>query len=266
MALSHQIANGQFENLKGDWVSQNGDIISIGDEDYLNNTLINKSEKIRFLKLLYFSNTITLQSISISKAQKNTKIINEFNFEVLKLSEEELILKPTSKWSQSFFNKMDTITFNKRDFKSENYFNFEKLIFKTLPAVGYNFSPKIELSVTSDKEITASCIYYDSRNKIDSTISGNFVGILNDSIYSRLINLIVKSKVDSLELFPTPFHLCCDGSIKTLKTYFNNGRWNYFKSMFEPDLFEELIKFLSNLPRVVKLERIEGNISFDELD
>jgi hypothetical protein len=105
MALSHQIANGQFENLKGDWVSQNGDIISIGDEDYLNNTLINKSEKIRFLKLLYFSNTITLQSISISKAQKNTKIINEFNFEVLKLSEEELILKPTSKWSQSFLIK-----------------------------------------------------------------------------------------------------------------------------------------------------------------
>jgi hypothetical protein len=257
---------GQIGNLKGDWVSQNGDIISIGDEDYLNNTLSNQSEKLRYLKLIYVANTIAFQSISISKTQKNTKIINEFNFQVLKHSEEELILKPTSNWSQSFLNSKDTITFNKRDFKSENYFNFEKLFFKITSTPSFSLSPEIKLSITSDKEITASCIYYDSGIKIDSTISGNFIGTLNDTIYSQFINLMLKAKVDSIELYPTPFQLCCDGSVKTLKTYFNNGRWNYFKTMFEPDLFEELIKFLSNLPKSVKLERVEGNLSFDELN
>jgi len=253
-------AFSQKKELVGNWVSDNNEMIAISSNDKVEKqTITNSKLRNQQFYLEIFKDTLSFQDKYYSSSENYKKLhIIQYNLKVLKLTDSVLIVEPVSRASRKFFSTSDPIKFINQNFIKNDEFNFEKLIFKASSCFGS--CPVIQIRINLNKKIEMNAKYSDKFGiKIDEEKSGSYFGKLNDSLYSELIDLLIKSKIETLNI--SNEMLCCDGAVKTIEVY-HNGKKNYIQTMFEPRMLRELIGFLYSLREKAELTKTNQEFEF----
>jgi len=239
------LAFSQKKELVGNWISDNNEMIAISADDKVEKqTITNSKLRNQQFYLEIFKDTLSFQDKYYSSSENYEKLhVIQYNLKILKLTDSVLIAKPVSRASRKFFNTSDPIKFINQNLIKNDEFNFEKLIFTASSCNGT--CPVLQMRISGDQKIEMNAKYSDESGLlIDKDKSGSYFGKLNDSLYSELIDLLIKSKIETLNI--SNEMLCCDGAVKTIEVY-HNGKRNYVQTMFEPRMLRELIGFLYDL-------------------
>lgn len=258
----------QLNILKGNWISDDHETISINDTISMSNSLINNDLVIEDFYLQIKTDTLSFQQNYYDRANDEVTLKRTlFDFKIIESNDSLLFLKPVTENAQNFFKKSTVIKFKRQDFIKKSDIKFEKLVLHT--STCYGSCPIIHLQITSDRKIKLNAHFYEfGRSLIEiKELSGNFIGELDAETYDEFINLLIQSRIDTYNI--TNDQLCCDGSIKTIITYFNNKR-HYVKTMFAPKILSNLILFLYDINSKAKLVRTNEIFDFendkDEVD
>ena len=261
LIIFYNISFGQFENLKGNWVSEENEMISIvGNEKSTLTSKINSDDF--YLKIK--SDTLSFQSKYYTSSDNYKKvIIDRYDLKILDLNDSLLVVKPISNFSKEFFGSENIITFKNQEFINDKTFMFDKLVFHTSSCFGS--CPIINLEIASDRNIKINRSYIKDRTESskDFEKSENFIGKIPEIEFKKLIELIIKSKITTLKDTKDNNMFCCDGAIKTIIVY-HNGKRNYFKAMFEPKMVSELIKFLYQIGGKTEMEKASKEFKFEQ--
>lgn len=254
---------GQFQGIKGNWVSDKNEMLSIQDTLNSNNYITNSNWRNNNFYLEILNDTISFQLRYYTSADDFEKlIIDPYDFKILELTDSTLTVNPITKFSKNFMASDDPILFTKQEYISNPTFYFEKLIFRT--STCYGSCPELNLRITADKKLEFNAIYYDNTGYLkNEKKSGNFIAKISAETYNKLIELLIEAKISTFNIIPGPMDLCCDGAIKTIITY-HNGKRNYIKTMHHPRILRELIFYLYNLPQKVNLKRTEKKFTFEK--
>ena len=138
-------------------------------------------------------------------------------------------------------------------------FLFSRLTFHTTACFGS--CPAISLNLYSDRQIEVSRTIYkpNFKGKVDSALTGNYKGHLNEKDFKKVISLLKKINWDTLT-FPKIF--CCDAPIRTIIILYN-GKLEKFKSMQPPKETNDLFSFLSGLASKTSLIKYNKIFHFD---
>jgi len=131
---------------------------------------------------------------------------------------------------------------NQTDSKS----SFEKIIFHTTGCFGT--CPTYHLQVDADKSLKlfAETVYRNEKRistEQDTTKTGYFNGVVNDSTFALLNKALKTIGLDTLEFDDAT---CCDGSVKTIIVYYE-GKRKFLRSMFPPEKAARLISILYDI-------------------
>jgi hypothetical protein len=143
--------------------------------------------------------------------------------------------------------------------QSKERFEFSQLTFHLSECNGS--CPAISMNVYSDKTIELSRTIYKSKGNVDSTVSGNFKGTLNEKSYKKIVSLLEEVNWDTIVI---PKVLCCDKPLKTIILSYN-GESKKFKSMEVPKSITPLINYLINVATNEKLPVYNKAIDFEEV-
>lgn len=254
---------GQFEKLKGNWISNKNEMLSIQDSINSNNYLTNNELQERGLYLEINNDTISLQERYYLSSDNYKKMyVNRYDLKIIKHTDSLLAIEPVSKLSKNLFKNKKQLTFINQKYITNPKFKLEKLVFRT--SACYGSCPILNLNLNSDRKIELEATYFDKNGIYGiEEKSGSFTGEIDEQTYNELLELLIQAKIDLFNIIPNDFELCCDGAIKTIITY-HNGKRNYVKSMHTPRILEELIKFLYLLPEKARLERTNKKFKFEE--
>jgi len=261
LVLFYNLSFGQLEKLKGTWISEENELISIVEKNSSKLTSkINSNDF--YLKIK--SDTLSFQSKYYTSADNYKKmIVDRYDLKILNLNDSLLIAKPISNFSKEFFGSENIITFKNQKYINDKTFMFDKLVFHTSSCFGS--CPIINLEIASDRNIKINREYIKDRteSKKDFEKSGNFIGKIPEIEFKKLIELIIKSKITTLKDTEDNNMFCCDGAIKTIILY-HNGKRNYFKAMFEHEMVTELINFLYQISGKMEMEKVSEEFKFEQ--
>jgi hypothetical protein len=259
--LVSNLSFSQIEKLKGNWISEDNEMISIVENPNEKNSLTSKiSNDDFYLKII--SDTLSFQSKYFTSSDNYKKMITDkYDLKIIELSDSLLIVKPVSKFSKKFFNSEKIIIFKNQKYITDKSFKFEKLVFYKSEC--FNYCPEINFMIDSHRNIKINAIYFLEPYliNIDKEKSGNFIGKLDNETYNQLIDKLIKAKIGTINITDDP--LCCDGTIKRIIVY-HNGKRNYIETMFAPRILRELILYLSDLTNQIKLTRTEDKFEFEK--
>lgn len=249
----------QIEKLKGNWVSEQNEFLSINDTltraNYLTNRFLRDDDFYLSLK----DETISFQSRYYYSDNLKKLYTDKYDLKILTLNDSALVVVPSSKNSISFFETEKSIKFTRQNYIKDDNFKFEKIIFHASYCFGD--CPEINLEINANREIKISSTYFKTELSEDDKRSGNFTGKLDFETFEELKKLIIQSKVITLDL--NNKMLCCDGAVKTIIIYYN-GKRKFVKEMFVPAILEKLITFLYKIDTKVKLKRSSAVFKFEE--
>ncbi len=120
--------------------------------------------------------------------------------------------------------------------------------------------PIINLAIDSNRNVFVTRQYYKTKSNTDNRYSGQYVGSLTESNYIKLIELLQKCNLDTLQF---PDITCCDGPITTIIVYYN-GQRKYLKSMTPPEIAIDLISFLETIGNDKKLVKTSETRAIEE--
>jgi len=235
------ISYGQFDKLKGTWISSSNDVMVINDtiNTYYNSNMLCTSEKDEGMHFYLIDNTLSFQKQYYISPNHTKMYIDKYDFAIIKQTYSTLIVKPTSKLSKEFFKYRQSLKFIKQEYNVDETISFEKIIYHT--TICFGTCPIIDLEIDSNKNVYLSGEFYkEGYLGIDSIKSGQFVGVLSDSLYNELLNILKTCNLRTLNFREAD---CCDGPITTLIIYYN-GQRKYLKSMFPPTIADKLINFM----------------------
>ncbi len=144
----------------------------------------------------------------------------------------------------------------------DNKPQFDKIIFHTTMCFGA--CPIFHFELNNDKKVKlyAESVPISEENwKNDSTKTGYFEGVVTDSTFRKLSDIIKSIGIDTLNFKRA---LCCDGSVYTIIVY-RDGKRKFLQSMFPPAKAMPLIGTLyqiceeSHLTRSSKSFKIEND-------
>jgi len=259
--LVSNLSFSQIEKLKGNWISEDNEMISLIENLDKKYALTSKTRNDDFY-LEIISDTLSFQSRYYTSDDDYKKMITDkYDLKIIELNDSLLIIKPASKFSKNFFNSENIIIFKNQEYITDKTFKFEKLVFHTSACFGS--CPEINFMIDSLRNIKINANYFiDSYgSKIDKEKSGNFIGKLDKKTFNELTDLLIKAKISTINI--TDDSLCCDGTIKTIIVY-HNGKRNYIETMFAPRILGELILYLYDLPNKIKLTRTEDKFEFEK--
>ncbi len=259
--LVSNLSFGQIERLKGNWISEDNEMISIVENLTKKSTLTSKTRNDDFY-LEIISDTLSFQSRYFTSSDDFKKMITDkYDLKIIKLNDSQLIVKPASKFSKNFFDSENAITLKNQEYITDKSFIFEKLVFHTSACFGS--CPEINFMIDSVRNIKINANYFKDSSGIiiDKEKSGNFIGKLDNQLFNELTDLLIKAKISTINI--TDDSLCCDGMIKTIIVY-HNGKRNYIETMFEPRILGELISYLYDLPNKIKLTRVYDKFEFEK--
>lgn len=234
---------GQFYKLKGTWISSFQDVIVINDtlNRYDNSNMLCTEVKDEGMAFYLIGDTLSFQKRYCFSATNYEKLyIDRYDLFVTKQTDTSLTLRPTSSLSKKFFNNRANITFIKQEFNRDKSILFEKIIYHTTSC--YGSCPTIDLEIKKDKSVYLKGQFYKDNFmfEVDSSKSGVFIGKLNDTLYSELIDILQTCNLKTLYF---PERHGADAPVTTLIIYYN-GQRKYLKSMFPPTIADKLIEFL----------------------
>jgi len=253
---------GQFDKLKGTWISKSNDVMVINDiiNEYDNSNKLCNANKDLGLHFYLFGDTLSFQMRYYISPNHEKLYISRYDLIVLEQTDTSIIVKPSSKLSKQFFNNRTNITFIKQEFNKDKSITFEKIIYHTTRCFGS--CPIIGMGIDSNRNVYLEGEFYEDGMGfwIDSIKSGQFVGKLNDTLYNELIDILQTSNLKTLT-FPEIY--CCDAPVTTLIIYYN-GQRKYLKSMFPPTLADKLIEFLYFVHEKADLTRTNEKRKIEE--
>jgi len=152
-----------------------------------------------------------------------------------------------------------TLLLSCRTVPKNDGFKLSKIVYHTTRCFGW--CPVIDMQVDDKRAITVNRLVFPQGKgaAADSSKSGMYTGTISQDNYDTLVNLLVKSNIDSMQF---PNQMCCDAPIVTLIVH-HNGKRKYLKSMFPPEDAQPVIEFLrklaldSTLTKVNSIEKIE---------
>ena len=148
--------------------------------------------------------------------------------------------------------------------KPDISFKFEKIIFHTSTCLG--LCPAYHLQINNDKQfkLFAETVFVEDskpgEHKIDTNKIGYFTGTVSNSNYKKLIKQLQNCNLDTLTFEDVT---CCDAPLITIIVYYN-GKRKYLKSMFPPDITEDLIATLNNICENSELHRSQFKFTIEE--
>lgn len=250
---------GQIEKLKGNWISEENEMIFIVDTLKSENILIGKNGNDNFY-LEIFSDTLSFQSRYYTSADNNKKLhTKRFDIIIIELNDSLLIAKPSSTLSENFFGTKSSITFKNQKHITDKNFVFDKLIFHTSTCFGS--CKVIHFELLADKSIKLSKPL--GRHPHPNSKQSYFIGKLPQEEYDKLLDLIIQSKITTFEDTGENVGFCCDGALKTIILY-HNGKRKYYKVMFQRPLLYELISFLYQIEKKVEFQKTSESFTFEK--
>ena len=250
MILIWTISYGQFEKYKGTWISDSQDVMIINDTIKafnVSNKLCDGNRRIEggfqllgdTLRFLYYYSTTDF----------NQSYIDSYDLIVSELTDTSITITPSSDLSAKFLNERTNIKFIKQEFNRDKSIVFEKIIYHSSKC--YWNCPIIDLEITSDKNIYFAGRFYKGIYGFDHAKSGHFTGMLSDSLYNELIDILQTCNLRTLTF---PSRSGADAPIVTLIIYYN-GQKKCLYSMFPPAITDRLIDFLHHINERVSLTR-----------
>jgi Domain of unknown function (DUF6438) len=250
---------GQFDKLKGIWVTPSQDLLIIDDTAYLNirnylsNTVL---EENNFLLFLY-GDTLSFQShYTSSKTDFKVEYIDRYDFKTLKVTDSILMVKPTSKLAKDFYQNREEIIFTRQKYAIDSSIIFQKVAFHTTLCYGECPVYNLEIDSSGLAKLNAIVVYKTKSYQHDTSAQGNFTGQLSAPVFKNLIDVIKTSNLKTLRMNES---LCCDGVIYTIVIYFN-GQKKYFKTMTPPMIANNLIITLLDICKNNGLQRTQENL------
>ncbi len=128
-------------------------------------------------------------------------------------------------------------------------FKFSKLIYHLSRCNGT--CPSMDLEIDNNKAVYVNREFYKTKSTIDSAGSGRFKGTLSQEQYNKLIDVLKKSNLDSLNFTPVGI---TDVSETTIIVYYN-GKRKYLHSARPAPEANELITFIKSIGNDKNLER-----------
>jgi hypothetical protein len=249
LILSFNFNYSQIEELKGIWISEENEAISIIDTLDSFDGLMSKNNYNYFL-LKIKSDTLVFKPWDSSPNDDNS---NNLEFKLIDYNKKSVTIQPISNLSIDFFKKDSPIEFIAQKYVIDKAFEFEKLIFHSSSCFGS--CPIIDLEISSNRKIKLiGNFYIENTKKIDDTRSGSYNGEISKKDYKKLIDIIIKSRITTYKDTDINTTFCCDGSVKTFILY-HNGKRKYYRAMISPPLLDELIAFLYTIDKKSNLQR-----------
>ena len=249
-------AYSQLDKLKGSWVTPDNEFLEIRDT-------INKSDGSNYigtpkydlgLRLYQYQDTLSFQKQYYSSATNYEKLyIDRYDLQIIRFNDTNLVVKPVSDFSKSFFNDKKILTFTKQEYLIDKDISFEKIIFHTSYCFGTCSTYHLEITSNRKTKLHAEQVYKKRSSETDKDKIGYFKGQINEKKYAKLINSLQTCNLNTLEF---DGQLCCDGSVITIIVYFNRQR-KYLKSMFPPVLANNLIEALYDICSEHELQRTD---------
>jgi len=258
-------SDGQLAKLKGTWISSSNDFIVIKDttttEIDNDNFIFTAADWADGMTFRIVGDTLSFQNFSYLNNYNWTS--DRYDFLLISLTDSTLTVNPSSELSKKLFKNRTNLKFINQKNNIDPTISFEKLIYRTTES-GIGNSPKIEMQIDSTKKIYFRGTIYKGdffSREIDDLQSGEFTGILNDTLYNELIHLLQTCSLRTLNLqYEDP--LIDDASIITLIIYYN-GQRKCLRSPGYPILLSQLIEYLyslnqrATLPRTNEMRELE---------
>jgi hypothetical protein len=246
----------QLDKLKGTWISKNNDLIVISDTANKtdNSNLLCTANKDEGFYLYLVNNILSFQKQYYSSATNYNKLYTDkYDFQILKLTEKTLVVKPISKFASKFYNYKKQLQFTKQKFNIDTTIKFKKIVYHTTHCFGT--CPMINLEINEDGSFYFNAEFQKEYTymQIDSLKTGRFNGRLDSEQLSELITILQTSNLKTLTF---PERTGADGPTTTLIIYYNNRR-KYLKSMFPPTIAEKIIEYLYLVTEKAKYERTD---------
>jgi hypothetical protein len=111
--------------------------------------------------------------------------------------------------------------------------------------------PSMDLEIDSNKTVYVNREYYKTKSDLDSSRSGRFKGTLTREQHIKLVEVLKKSNLDSLQFTPVGI---ADIPETTIIVYYN-GKRKYLKSAKPPVAANDLISLLKSMVDDKGLER-----------
>ena len=254
---------GQFDKVKGTWISSTGDVMLINDtlNKSDNSNMLCTADNDEGMAFYLIGDTLSFQKQYYSSATNYEKLyVDRYDLVITKRTDTSLTVRPTSLLSKKFFNKKANITFIKQEFNRDNSIVFEKIIYHTTSCLGS--CPTIDLEIRNDKSVYLKGQFYNDNSmfETDSIKSGLFIGKLNDILFKELIDIL---QTCNLRKMSFPERHGADAPVTTLIIYYN-GQRKYLKSMFPPTISDKLIEFLYLISERVNLTRTNEKRTIEE--
>ena len=255
---------GQFDKLKGTWISSSNDVMKITViNDSINQSNSNSlctANKDMTTQFYLFGDTLSFQLRYYIYPNYEKLYISRYDLIVLTQTDTSITVKPSSKLSKQFFNNRTNITFIKQEFNKDKSIIFKKIVYHTTNC--YGSCPIIDIEIDNNKNVYLKGEFYKDMMGfyVDSIKSGQFAGKLNDTLYNELIDILQTCNLKTLTF---PEADCCDAPITTLIIYYN-GKRKYLKSMFPPTISSKLIDFLYFVNEKADLTRTNEKRKIEE--
>lgn len=243
---------GQFDKLKGIWISSANDAMEINDtiNKYVYCALSTSEYCNSNLKPHLIGDTLSFRQGFYLRGEL---LYSKYDLVIIEQTDSTLLVKPSSKLSKQFFKNRQSIQFIKQEYNVDKTISFEKIKYHTTTC--YGSCPKISLEIDAEQNIYINGEFYKDNMGmfIDSIKSGQFTGILTDSLYNELIDIL---KTCNLKTLNFPEVDGADAPVTTLIIYYN-GQRKYLKSMFPPPIAKQLIDFLRSIHEKTVLTRTD---------
>jgi hypothetical protein len=251
---------GQLDKLKGTWITPEQDLISINDTSTFGFVNSNKLSN-RLLENKYVGLSINAGILNFREKYFNndSTFADPYDLKISYLDNNTLKVIPISSLSKKFFQNRTIIKFKRQESVVDNSIKFEKLSYHTTPCFGN--CPIIDLQIDNKKKIYLKGEFFNETRLFekDSLRSGQFIGVLTDTLYFELIRLL---KTCNLRTLKFNDNLVVDAPEITLIIYFNRLR-KYLKSYDPPFIIDDLLIFLNNIDKNSHLTRTVDNLDFE---
>jgi len=253
---------GQFDKLKGTWISSSQDLICIRDTntiyEYNGNVISNKSENNSCQLSIQFD---TLKFFDFYGYRDST-FKDPYFLKILYQSDSILIVRPITNFSRNFFQNRESIKFVRQEYSIDTTIIFEKIVYHTTnDCLHPYYCPEINMQIDNHKNVYLDGVFYKENYEIDSNYTGQFTGTLTNQFYDELINLIRTCNLKTLT-FSDKWY-ADDSPERTFIIYFN-GQRKYLKSTVPPRIVDRLIEFLDIINSRIDLKRTNEKINLEK--
>ncbi len=224
---THVNCQNLFESYRGIWINERHEVLMILDTlkgaNNRNNDL--SGDRPAFFRYSFSYNNDTLNFRNSYRNYLGDQS-DLYSFKVLSINDSFLTVRPLSSFSKTMFSNRNSIKFIRQEYAVDTSLKFEKLVYNLGSSCFPGPCDGIYLEINSKKEIYLDLLFYKDFS-VDSLKSGSFSGIMDDSLYSKFINLIQTCNLSTLMFSDSEGN---DGQIVDFIFYYN-GKEKHLKSI-----------------------------------